>query len=205
MNNNPKYPAWFLWLWERGLAVFALVAVAVMFVGLVLIYRFDSRLGSIEGRLGQEPPRNYEAPNLDEYAAHDVPQESLVVDQTMYVPIYSHVYYDDGRPLLLDALLSIRNTDATRPIYVRSVKYYDTKGELVKTYVDRLIRLRPLETIEFLVERADTKGGSGANFIVQWLATERLSEPMIEAVMVGTFGTRAISFSRSGRAVSESP
>jgi hypothetical protein len=121
------------------------------------------------------------------------------------VPIYSHVYYDKGRPYLLEATLSIRNTDIQRPVYIRSVRYYDTKGELVKRYVDRLIQLGPLETIEFLVEAHDTTGGSGANFIVEWLATDRIDEPLIEAVMVGSSGTQGISFSRSGLNLSDAP
>ena len=201
MANDTKYPAWFLWLWERGLTLFAIVGIVVMIVGVVLAYHFEIRLNEIEGKLTDEPPRRYEPPDLDQYAADDVPDDAVAVEQTVYVPAYSHVYYDGGRPHLLEAMLSIRNTDVARPIYVRSVKYYDTKGQLVKTYVDRLIRLGPLATIEFLVERGETKGGSGANFLVDWLATEDVSEPAIEAVMVGMFGTRAFSFARSGQPI----
>ena len=66
-----------------------------------------------------------------------------------------------------------------------------------KTLVDRLIRLKPLQTIEFLIERRDATGGSGANFIVVWHApNERAHAPLIEAVMVGRSGTNAISFVR---------
>jgi hypothetical protein len=121
------------------------------------------------------------------------------------VPVYSHVYYDGGRPYLLEATLSIRNTDVRHPVYVRSVRYYDTKGRLVKSHVDRPIRLDPIETIEFLVEVQDTRGGSGANFIVEWFATDQIDEPMVEAVMVGTAGTQGICFSRSGRVLSSVP
>ena len=64
--------------------------------------------------------------------------------------------------------------------------------------MDRLIRLGPLATIEFLVEAQDTTGGSGANFIVEWVATEDIDEPLIEAIMVGFSGTQGISFSRTG-------
>jgi hypothetical protein len=53
-------------------------------------------------------------------------------------------------------------------VYVSAVEYYDTDGKLSKKPVDQLIKLDPLQTIEFLVERHDVTGGSGANFIVEW-------------------------------------
>ncbi|MGB5191911.1 MAG: DUF3124 domain-containing protein, partial [Polyangiales bacterium] len=75
--------------------------------------------------------------------------------------------------------------------------YYDTKGKLSKAKVDRLIKLDPLQTIEFLIERHDASGGSGANFIVEWHAADKnVHAPLIEAVMVGRSGTNAISFVR---------
>jgi hypothetical protein len=150
-----------------------------------------------------EPPRSYTAPNLDEYAANDVSAESLPVHRIVYVPIYSHIYYDGGRPYLLEAMLSVRNTDMTAPLYLSTVHYYDTNGKLSKKYVDQLIRLEPLQTIEFLVERHDITGGSGANFILEWHATDAgVQAPFIEAIMVGRSGTNAISFVSSGRTLS---
>lgn len=144
-----------------------------------------------------EPPRSYAAPNLDDYAAADVSVRSLPVHQAAYVPVYSHIYYDGGRPYLLETTLSVRNVDPKRPVYVSAVEYYDTNGKLSKKQVDRLIKLDPLQTIEFLVERHDVAGGSGANFIVEWHAgSGETHAPLIEAVMVGRSGTNAISFVR---------
>jgi hypothetical protein len=102
---------------------------------------------------------------------------------------------------LLEATLSIRNTDLNRTIYIVSVRYYDTNGKLRRSHVDQTIRLAPLETLEFLVEEQDTVGGSGANFIVDWMAKEPVSEPIIETVMVGAVGTQGICFSSAGRNV----
>ncbi|MHC5214952.1 MAG: DUF3124 domain-containing protein [Planctomycetota bacterium] len=50
-----------------------------------------------------------------------------------------------------------------------------------------------------MIEVQDSSGGSGANFIFQWFATETVEEPTIEAVMVGSLGTHGYCFSRSGR------
>ena len=69
---------------------------------------------------------------------------------------------------------------------------------------DRLIKLDPLQTIDFLVERHDVAGGSGANFIVEWHAgTKGTHAPLIEAVMVGRSGTNAISFVRKSEPLPE--
>ena len=49
--------------------------------------------------------------------------------QTVYVPIYSHIYSGlKGKPFSLAATLSIRNTDPKHPIMLVSVKFYDSEG-----------------------------------------------------------------------------
>ncbi len=192
-------------LWDHGFVIFSICGILVMATLAVIWSQFERRLNTIEDRLISEPARRYIAPNLDEYAADEVSPDAVLVEKTVYVPVYSHVYFDGGRPHLLEATLSIRNTDPTHPVYVRSVKYYNTNGEMVRAHVDRTIQLGPLVTVEFLVERQETEGGSGANFVVEWMATEPASEPMIEAVMVGMFGARAFSFAREGRVVSLAP
>ena len=45
--------------------------------------------------------------------------------QTIYVPIYSEIYYfDKSKTLQLAATLSVRNTDSQHPIIITSVKYW---------------------------------------------------------------------------------
>ena len=207
MGDDSKYPEWFLWFLEHGVRILVLIVI----VSLALVYvrartNTEERLDAIEETVQYEPPRSYTAPNLDEYAAKDVSAASLPVSHTVYVPIYSHIYYDGGRPYLLEATLSVRNTDMKNPLYVNAVHYYDTGGNLSKKYVDQLIRLEPLQTIEFLVERQDVTGGSGANFIVEWRASDASVEvPFIEAIMVGRSGTNAISFVSPGRTLDRTP
>jgi hypothetical protein len=198
VSNDQKYPDWLLWFSEHGVRILILLAIAFMaFVYTRSRTNTEERLHAIEDTVQYEPPRSYTPPNLDAFAATDVSARSLSVHQAAYVPVYSHIYYDGGRPYLLEAMLSIRNVDPKRPVYVSSVEYYDTDGKLSKKQVDRLIRLEPLQTIEFLVERHDVTGGSGANFIVEWHAsTKDTHAPLIEAVMVGRSGTNAISFVR---------
>lgn len=198
MSNKNEQPEWLLWLMEHGVRILILLAIAFMaFVYTQSRTNTEKRLGAIEARVKSRPARAYRAPNLDEFAAGAVDQAALRVHRAVYVPVYSHIYYDGGRPYLLETTLSIRNVDPNEPVYVSKVDYYDTDGKLSKEKVDRLLKLDPLQTIEFLIERHDVAGGSGANFIVEWHAADgSVHAPLIEAVMVGRSGTNAVSFVR---------
>lgn len=126
----------------------------------------------------------------------------VVMGQTVYVPVYSHIYYEDDRNTLnLAVTLSIRNTDLSYPIIINSVRYYDSNGKLLKEYLTRPIKLGALHSQDFVVARTDTSGGSGANFIVEWISENRVSEPIIEAVMIGTESTQGISFISVGKVI----
>jgi hypothetical protein len=124
-----------------------------------------------------------------------------VVRQTLYVPAYSHIYYYSRQHRILLAItLSIRNTDFAHPITITSVRYYDTPGQLIKEYLERPLSLAPLGSTDFVVEERDTRGGAGANFIVEWRAEERVNDPIVEAVMISS-GTQGISFVSPGRVI----
>jgi hypothetical protein len=205
VSEGEKIPNWLLWLSEHGVRILILLAIAFMaFVYTRSRTNTEDRPHASEDTVQYEPPRSYTPPDLDAYSAAGVTIESLPVHQASYVPVYSHIYYDGGRPYLLEATLSIRNVDPKQPVYLSAVEYYDTDGNLSKTQVDRLIKLDPLQTIDFLVERHDVTGGSGANFIVEWhTATRGTHAPLIEAVMVGRSGTNAISFVRKSEPLPE--
>ncbi|HEX8298426.1 MAG TPA: DUF3124 domain-containing protein [Rubricoccaceae bacterium] len=124
--------------------------------------------------------------------------------QTVYVPVYSHVYFGDGaRPVNFAVTLSVRNTDALTSIAVSGVRYYDTAGELVEAYVDRPRRLGPLATAEFVVDANDVRGGSGASFVVEWAASRPVSPAVVEAVMISVEGTQGLSLVSVGRVIRE--
>jgi hypothetical protein len=55
-----------------------------------------------------------------------------------------------------------------------------------------------MASIDFVVNLSDMRGGSGANFIIKWAASETLSRPVIQAVMVNNTGNRAFSFITDG-------
>ena len=122
--------------------------------------------------------------------------------QTVYVPVYSHIYHHNRQEIFeLAVTLSIRNTDLTNPIVITSVRYYNSEGKLVKEYLDRPIQIDALASTDFFINRNDTTGGLGANFIVEWVAQTEISEPIVEAVMIGTDFQQGISFISPGRVI----
>ncbi len=126
----------------------------------------------------------------------------IAMGQTIYVPVYSHIYHHNRQEIFeLAVTLSIRNTDLTNPMVISSVRYYNSDGKLVKQYLDRPIQLDPLASTDFFINRNDTSGGLGANFIVEWVAQTEISEPIVEAVMIGTDFQQGISFTSTGRVI----
>jgi hypothetical protein len=126
----------------------------------------------------------------------------IAMGQTIYVPIYSHIYHEDRQKILnLAATLSIRNTDLNKPIIITSVRYYDSNGKLIKQYLDRPIQLNAIASTDFFIDRADSSGGLGANFIVEWIAQTEVSEPIVEAVMIATESQQGVSFISPGKVI----
>ncbi|RZI42434.1 DUF3124 domain-containing protein [Herbaspirillum sp. HC18] len=128
-------------------------------------------------------------------------------DQVLYLPIYSHVYYGDpdksGKPLsrLLSAHVSIRNTDARNSIRVLYARYYDTDGKLLKDYLSVPKIIPPLATVELFVPRADSSGGSGANFLIAWRSEVPVNPPLVEAVHAEIEMARTLIFTTTARPV----
>jgi hypothetical protein len=164
---------------------------------LLLVLYLGNEFRVLEDELRYMPPANRHS------LAAGAGKIDIIDGQTVYVPAYSHIYSRGGEPHLLEVTLSIRNTDPKRGIRLREVRYYDTQGTLVKNYLDGILELGPLETVEFLVEKQDTQGGSGANFIIIWDASKPVYEPIIEAVMVGLTKEHSISFISPSRTLAE--
>ncbi|MBW4541840.1 MAG: DUF3124 domain-containing protein [Myxacorys chilensis ATA2-1-KO14] len=126
----------------------------------------------------------------------------IVAGQTVYVPVYSHVYSPDrNQRLELSVTLSIRNTDRTQRMILTTVNYYNTNGEQIRQYLTQPVELRPLASVDFVINRDDTSGGAGANFIVEWVSERQVSNPVIEALMISTAGNQGISFISDGRVI----
>ena len=197
-SKKQDIPNWVLWIAERGFTVVLTIVIFVMISVAAGAYWLDHRIDRLADKISRKPPSSYSPPDLDAYKAPEFAPGQVVDNHSVYVPVYSHVYFDGGRPLLLEATLSIRNPSPKSPVYVQSVAYYDTEGEQVSEMVKQTIMLKPLQTIEFVVPQRDNRGGSGANFLVEWAETDGSVEPIVEAVMIGNAGTIGTSFRAQG-------
>jgi hypothetical protein len=131
-------------------------------------------------------------------------QGSLSSGATVYVPVYSSMYLGVShreQTVDLAATVSVRNVSPTHPITLEWVRYYDSFGKRLKDYLDKPSSLPPLGSVEFVIQRADTAGGPGANFLIRWQAPTSVDGPLIEAVMLGQSGNAGISFTSPGRAL----
>ena len=128
------------------------------------------------------------------------PLESLRTRQTVYVAAYSTVRLGGGKGKVdLATTLTVHNTSEKKPLILLRVDYFGTAGNLLHSYLAAPIAIRPLGSAETFVPAEDTRGGTGANFVVEWAADGQITEPLIEAVMIGTTGTQGYSFTSRGK------
>lgn len=132
------------------------------------------------------------------------PEINLYKSQTVYVPVYSHIYIGDReRPFDLTVTLSIRNTDPNHPITIVSVDYICSNGKMLQEYLKKPIKLNAMASTRYVIAASNKSGGSGANFIVRWKSDENINEPIIEGIMIGAGSQQGISFVTRGKAIKE--
>lgn len=126
-------------------------------------------------------------------------ESDSLTEGSTYLSVYSQIYQlTQGLTYDLTATISIRNVSSTDSVFVRRAEYYNTEGRLIRTYVDKPIYVRPLETIEIVIDERDRDGGTGANFIFEWATRPEKPEPYFEGVMISTTGQQGISFTTRG-------
>ncbi len=151
----------------------------------------------------QNPNKQLEQGILKENTIENNENFNYSIKEQVYVPIYSDIYNKtkDFR-FLLTATLSIRNTSAKDSLFIKNADYYDTQGNFVRSYIKRPIYLKPLESIEYVIEEKDTLGGSGANFLITWGAHNSV-KPIFQGVMVGISGQQGFAFTTDGVTISD--
>ncbi|MCM2370166.1 DUF3124 domain-containing protein [Aporhodopirellula aestuarii] len=193
-NENPEEQTDLMYR-QFKLLIFLFVIVPIILLVLFIEFRFRSFEAAVPP---QEPSIRDEARmEIDVMPWHPVD------GQRLYVPAYSHVYHREGDPHLLTVTLHIRNTDVDDEIVVTSVRYFDTGGKELRSMLKKPLKLAPLAATEFVIEREDKSGGSGASFIVEWRAGTEVNQPIVETVMIDTKGQQGISFISPGVILSE--
>lgn len=139
---------------------------------------------------------------LEEQTFMDTPITAGFHD-TIYIPVYSDIYSKSKDVKFnLTATLSIRNSSLYDSVFIENIDYYDSKGVLVREYLEKTLLLQPMQSIEYVIEEDDTIGGTGANFIVNWSARNHQVKPVFHGVMISTHGQQGISFLTEGVSIS---
>lgn len=121
-----------------------------------------------------------------------------------YLPVYSHIYHiQEHRTFDLTITVGIRNVSMTDSVYILTADYYNTGGDNIRQYVKSPIFLKPMETLEIVIDEQDIEGGSGANFFFDWAMKNDINPPLFEAVMISTYGQQGLSFATRGVRVFE--
>lgn len=168
----------------------------VVVVGIVV-------LGGILGGCSGSPQSGQVAQGFPTLSPTEIVDLHIVTGQLVFVPAYASIISVTGPPLELSVTLAIHNADPNNVIIVKSVRYYDTDGNLVRDFVESPTLLKPLATTGFVIPASEGVGGWGANFLVEWGAEKPVYEPVIEAIMVSSRGTEGVSFISEGRVLSE--
>ena len=131
-----------------------------------------------------------------------LPEQDSLKKAKTYLGIYSEIYSTSEHLTHdLTVTVSLRNTSETQELVLTSGSYYDTTGKLIHTYFDFPIALKPLETVEIIIEEGDKTGGTGANFIFNWLDDPNVTDPIFESIMISTRGTQGLSFITQGKRI----
>ena len=137
-------------------------------------------------------------------------QESppLSYGQSLYLPVYSHLYHGDvnpktGKPneTLVSTHINIRNTDPRMAMKVISARYYNTDDKLLKEFLPAPQTIPPYGTHELYVARSDSSGGSGANFVIEWSAERPINPPLVEALHADIREARTLLFVTTARPI----
>jgi hypothetical protein len=146
------------------------------------------------------PPRPLEQAFASSLA--ELPRQPLQVTGSIYVPVYSSVSISQGRVRAdFSVTLSIHNASQDKPLVLQRVAYFDTTGKLVESYLQKPVALKPFASVEVYIGQTDARGGTGANFIVDWGADGPIAEPVVEALMLGGIGNGHYAFISQGRPI----
>lgn len=136
-------------------------------------------------------------------AQANVPAAPRAVKERTFVPLHSTVIVGGGRTKLnFSGSLSIHNTSADTVLVIDAIEYRNAAGELVQSYLQAPLGLRPFASAQVTIAQDDVRGGVGPSFVIDWSAAETIDPPAVEAVMIAVQGTQGFSFVSQGRRLS---
>lgn len=116
-----------------------------------------------------------------------------------YLPVYSQIYQLNTKRIHdLTITVSIRNLSLSDTMYILKAEYFDSKGDFIRSYFQHPVYVKPLETIEIVIDELDNAGGTGAKFLFDWAVKKQNIAPLFQAIMISTSGQQGLSFVTEG-------
>lgn len=126
-------------------------------------------------------------------------QSDSLTEGNTYLAVHTEIYArSEKKSYPLTATVAIRNTSLVDSVFVNKSEYYNTQGDLIRTYFDKTIYVAPMETVEIIIGEDHEQGGSGGNFVFHWATRNPKNKPLFEAVMISASGQQGISIITQG-------
>ena len=164
-----------------------------LFIFITLFYGCDNNFKE-QNKEYQKEISKRQSTSFEYFKSTDEKIDNSFDKKKFYVPVYSHLFLSQNKYTRLSISLSIRNSDQEKDLYIESVDYYNTQGELVKKYLSQPHILKPMASIDYFVSLEDMSGGHGAKFLVNVASKEKISQPIIQAIMLNTSGNSNLCF-----------
>lgn len=149
-----------------------------------------------------DSPKEFSSINPNNWKKRTVsnPLPDSLLSGTTYLSVYSQIYSQtEHLTHSLTATVSLRNANRNDTVFITHADYFDTKGNLIRSYFEKTIFIAPMETVEIIIDEVDNTGGTGANFLFDWKIYPNSNEPLFEGVMLSTSGQQGLSFTTHGK------
>lgn len=122
--------------------------------------------------------------------------------QLLYLPVYSNIpYLIDTGMFDMSAFVAVHNTDLRHQITLSKVLYFNQDGKLVDDFLrEGSVPVSPLATKNFYIPYED-QSGTGANFLIEWIADTIVNEPLVESVTLCLKPNNTLAIQSKGRVI----
>ncbi len=128
----------------------------------------------------------------------------LLKGQTLYVPSQTSFFSRAEYFVPVNPTVFIHNADQNNPINLVRIDFYDTGGKLVKKFLDQPRKLNANAAMRINIkELLKDEEGSGAHFIIQWQAENKVVDPLVQTWFAAALGTRGYAFTSPARVIQE--
>lgn len=118
---------------------------------------------------------------------------------TTFLAVYDQIATSSSENHDLCATISIRNTNTKDSVYIEKGTLFNEQGKAIHHFFDETIYLRPMETINLVLDEKLVNEKKGSNLLFEWACNSKASEPFFEGVMISSSGHQGFSFVTRGK------